>query len=754
VDDGSGTLQEVVCGAPNVAVGAKYPLARVGTVIPGKGGITIERRKIRGFTSAACSAPRWSWGSAPTTRGSSRSRPDAAPGTPLLDVLVAGDVRLELDVLANRPDLLSQRGMARELAALTGVPLAAPPELRALPPMPTAVRGAGEASASGVTVRVEDVDGCPRYAAAVIRGVQVGPSPEWLRERLDGVGARAINNVVDVTNYVLHGLGQPVHAFDLARLDGATVVVRRARAGERVVTLDGADRALDEEVLVISDAERAHAIAGVMGGRDSEVGDGTTDLLLEVAYFDAARVRRSRRRAGVSTDASYRFERGIDRAGTLDALAVCAGLIVQVAGGRVDAVLDVGRAREPLAAVRLRLARVARLLGAPVAASDIERLLGGIGFTLVRETTTAADGEIAWTVTPPSWREDVRREIDLIEDVARLVGFDAFPDELRAFRPGTVPDHPLHVVAQRVRQALVAAGLLEARPLPFVRGEDATHVRVANPLAEDEPHLRTRVLDTLARRAEYNLSRMQGNVRLFEIGAVFEPTAHELPIERLHAAALVMGDRRPAHFTEPRPPAFDVWDAKELGETLAAAAFAGQAVELQPASDELVLWTIAVGGRVVGAVRRVPLDAPVWAAPAFGVELTLDVVESALVAPAGANAHAAGTGAAPMRPAHIRHRALPTTPAVEFDLALIVPDAVPAAEVERVLRRAGGELLERVTLFDEFRGGDVPADARSLAWRVVLRDPVRTLRDKEVEGRRRKLLEALDAELGVGQRSV
>jgi phenylalanyl-tRNA synthetase beta chain len=247
---------------------------------------------------------------------------------------------------------------------------------------------------------------------------------------------------------------------------------------------------------------------------------------------------------------------------------------------------------------------------------------------------------------------------------------------------------------------------------------------------------------------------MQGNVRLFEIGAVFEPTAHELPIERLHAAALVMGDRRPAHFTEPRPPAFDVWDAKELGETLAAAAFAGQAVELQPASDELVLWTIAAGGRVVGAVRRVPLDAPVWAGPAFGVELTLDVVESALVAPAGANAHAAGTGAAPMRPAHIRHRALPTTPAVEFDLALIVPDAVPAAEVERVLRRAGGELLERVTLFDEFRGGDVPADARSLAWRVVLRDPVRTLRDKEVEGRRRKLLEALDAELGVRQRSV
>ena len=749
VDDGSGTLQEVVCGAPNVVVGAKYPLARVGTVIPGKGGITIERRRIRGFTSAGMLCSAMELGLGEDHDGILALETDAAPGTPLLDVLAAGDVRLELDVLANRPDLLSQRGVAREVAALTGVPLEQPPELRALPPVPASVVGAREASAAGVTVHVEDAEGCPRYAAAVIRGVRVGPSPDWLRERLDGVGARAINNVVDATNYVLHGLGQPVHAFDLARLAGATVRVRRAGDGETLTTLDGVTRPLGPEVLVIADAERPQAVAGVMGGRESEVHEATTDLLVEVAYFAPARVRRSRRAVGLTTDGSHRFERGVDRAATLDALAACAGLIVAVAGGRVEGVLEVGGPPEPLAPVELRLARIARVLGAPVAASEVERLLGAIGFHLVRAGTGEA---LAWSVTPPSWREDVRREIDLIEEVARLVGFDHFPDELRAFRPGTVPDHPLHVASQRVREAMVAAGLLEARPLPFVRGDDATHVRVANPLADDEPHLRTRVLDTLARRAEHNLARMQGNVRLFEIGAVFAPNAEAaLPRERMHVAALVMGNRRPAHFTEPEPPAFDVWDARWLAETLAGAAFPGSTIALEPGDGSEVLWTVQVDGTPVGEVRRVPLDAPVWAAPAFGVELTLATLESGEVAAAGSNAHGEPVDEA-RRTAAVRHRPLPSTPAAEFDLALVVPDAVPAREVERVIREAGGAQLEQAMVFDEFRGGDVPAGSRSLAWRVVLRDPTRTLRDKEVEGRRRRLLDALAA-LGVRQRT-
>jgi phenylalanyl-tRNA synthetase beta chain len=623
-----------------------------------------------------------------------------------------------------------------------------PPELRDLPPVPAATRGEREASADGVTVRVENEGDCPRYAAAIIRGVRVGASPEWLVQRLAGVGARSINNVVDVTNYMLHGLGQPVHAFDLQKLAARTIVVRRARSGELLTTLDGHGRTLDPESLVIADAARAQAIAGVMGGRDSEVTESTVDIVLEVAVFDPRRVRVSRRRAGVSSDASYRFERGIDRGATLQRLAQGAGLIVAVAGGRVETVIDVGVEPPPAAPVRLRAQRIARVLGADVAAVDVERLLGAIGFRLARES----GDELAWSVTPPSWRQDVTREVDLIEDVARLVGFDALPNELRPFRPGSVPDDPLQLTTRRVRDVLVAAGLLEAKPLPFVRGDDATHVRVANPLGEDEPHLRTRVLESLTARAEYNLSRMQGNVRLFEAGGVFAPGANGRPVERWHIGALIMGERRPPHFTEPRPPAFDAWDARALAESAAATIYPGTTIALRPAPDESGrLWKVVAGEREVGEVRRLTLDAPPWASPAFGIELEVALVDSTPVAPAGQRA--VGAASTPPAASHLRVRPLPSTPAVELDLALLVPDAVPAADVERVIRAATGELLERVSVFDEFRGGEVPAGARSLAWRLVLRDPARTLRDKEVDGRRQKLLKALDAELGVRPRA-
>ena len=762
VDDGSGELLEVVCGAPNVEVGAKYPLARVGTVVPGKGGMTIERRKIRGFTSAGMLCSAMELGLGADHEGILTLATDAAPGTPVLDVLAAGDVRFEFDVLANRPDLLSQRGMGRELAALTGVSLRRPAELGDAPPMPHVVADPREASANGVTVRIEDAEGCPRYCAAVIRGVQVGPSPDWLVQRLAGVGARSINNVVDATNYALHGLGQPVHAFDLARLGGATIVVRRAGAGERLTTLDGVDRALDADALVIADAERAQAVAGVMGGRESEVGDGTTDVLLEVAYFDPRRVRASRKNAGVSTDASYRFERGVDRAATLELLADVAALLVAVAGGTVESVLDVGAAPGALAPVpvRLRAARVARVLGHAVPDDEIERVLSSVGFALTGDENTASPGA-AWTVAVPAWRHDVTLEVDLIEEVARLVGFDALPGDLRPFRPGTVPDHPLVSATRRVREALVADGLFEARPLPFVRGDDTTHSRVANPLAADEPHLRSSALDTLARRAEYNLAHMQGDVRLFEVGSVFAtaPAATgTLPAERLVAAALVMGQRRPPHFTDPKPPAFDAWDAKALGERIARAGFPGAAVVLLPsAADDggSALWTVTVDGRAAGEVQRVALDAPVWAASAFGVEITLGTIESTPVAAPGANLWQdtidaqAGVSSA----AHVRYRPLPTTPAAEIDLALVVPDAVAAAAVEEVLRRFGGDTLERVALLDEFRGGDVPAGTRSLLWRLTLRDPARTLRQKEVEGRRQKMVQALERELGARVRA-
>jgi len=753
VDDGTGTPLDVVCGAPNVTEGALYPFARVGTVMPtgNKGGILIERRKIRGELSNGmlCSAKELGLGE--DHDGIMALTIDAAPGTPLLDVMNVGDVRYEVDVLPNRPDLLSHQGMAREIAAITGIPLALPSELGVEPAIHAAITDPREASSAGVTVRIDDREGCPRYMGVVIRGVKVGPSPDWLAQRLESLGLRAISNIVDITNYMVHGFGQPMHAFDLTTIAGAKIIVRAARPGERMTTLDGAERTLTGHETLITDADRAVAVAGVMGGLNSEVTAATTDIFLEVAYFDPARTRASRRALGMSTDASYRFERGIDPAGTPRALAIAAQAICMIAGGRIDgAPIDVGGLPARGAAVTLRPARLSRLLGAEVGADEITTRLTAIGFQI---SPAAAETLL---VTAPSWRHDVSRDVDLVEEVARLRGYNTLSDELKPFRPGTVPDHPFHVLGRKLRDALVGQGLAEVRPLPFVRGDGATHVQVRNPLADDEPHLRTRILETLARRAEYNLSRMQGDVRLFEVGSVFARGGVDapggMPREEVRVGALVMGARRPPHFSEPKSVVFDAWDAKALGETVAAIARAGERCSYMAGEGD-VLWRIlGVDGAEIGTVERLNLDRPVWANEAFGVEVSLGLMPNAAVAPPGE--HAPGQGEEQGRVRHPHYVALPTTPPALFDLALLVPVDLPASQVEQTIRKSAGELLEALTLFDEYRGKELPAGQRSVAWRLTFRDPIRTLRDKEIEGRRQKILKALEGELGVRPRSI
>lgn len=783
VDDGSGEPLDVVCGAANVTVGARYPFARVGTVMPtgNKGGILIERRKIRGVTSSGmlCSARELGLGE--DHDGILALQVEAAPGTPFLDAVPIGDVRFDIDVLPNRPDLLSHAGLAREVAALTGVAAGDPREIFSIDAASGALRfGEGargrvpadggtavhdryRAGSGGARVQLDDAQGCPRYMAVVIRGVTVAPSPDWLVRRLEAIGVRPISNIVDVTNYMLHGYGQPMHAFDLSRLADSTIVVRRARPGERLVTLDGVDRALDEQMTVIADSVRAVAVAGVMGGRESEVREATTDILLEVAYFTPRGVRRTRRTLGLSTDASYRFERGIDPTRAPHALSMAAQMITAIAGGAVDgAAIDVGAAPSAVEPVLVRPSRVEHLLGDHVTGEEIAHLLRGIGFSVVpaegRETS-------ALLVAPPAWRVDVTREADLVEEVARLRGYDRLPDTLRPFRPGTVPDDPSHLRSARLREALVGMGLLEVRPLPFVRGSDATHVRVHNPLADDEPHLRTSLMESLALRAEYNLSRMQGNVRLFELGAAFAPRPDGLPLETLRVGALLMGLRRPAHFTDSAPERIDAWDAKALGERVAALAFPGQTVQLEgpPADDDQttsggaragLLWRVIVDGAEAGRIGHLRLDKPVWAGEAFGVEIVLGVMDNADVAAPGTHDYASEASAVPPGVSHVNYRPLPSTPPAEFDLALVVPETLPAGEVERVIRRSAGDLLERLELFDEFRGASMRAGERSLAWRLTFRDPTRTLRDKEVEGRRQKILRTLESELGVRPRSA
>ena len=750
VDIGTGELLDVVCGAPNVAAGKFYPFAPTGTVM--SGGLKIEKRKIRGHTSNGmlCSARELGLGQ--EHEGILELSLDVPPGTPLLAAMPLGDSRLVVDVLPNRPDLLSHLVLARELAAITGARLALPDIGVAGIEIPAPKRFRRAGNAGGIVLHLEDATLASRYMGIVIRGVKVGPSPQWLVDRLAAVGSRSINNVVDATNYVLHELGQPTHAFDLAKFDletklpEKTVVVRSAKAGETLVTLDGVERKLTPDMTVIADAMRPVGLAGVMGGQDTEVDLGTTDIFIEAANFVPSRTRRTRRLAGLSTDASYRFERGVDLALTPVALERVAQLVIALAGGRVQhPPVDLYAGDPPPKPLILRSARLRRVLGVDLEAARVAALLRSVGCVADVE-----DDGGAVRCVPPSWRLDLVSEVDLVEEAARLHGYASLPDEIRPYRPGTSTDAPLWTVAGRLRESLSALGLLEARPIPFVAGGE-THVRLLNPLAENEAHLRRTLLESLARRAEYNLAHMQGNIRLYEIGSAFSP-GDSLPDETIRVAMLVMGDREPIHFAGPPSMAYDAWDAKALAERTARVAFPASEIAMQPGDgDDGLLWSVLIAGEARGEVRRVPLDAPVWAKPAFGVELVLGSMSNNDVAPPGEHAHGTTESAPPRRPTP--YRPLPSTPAAEFDLALLLPPGVTAASVEQVIRSAAGELLERLAAFDQYEGSGVEAGHRSVAWRLTLRHPERTLRDKEIEGRRTRILSALHQELNVRQRT-
>ncbi|HXE83240.1 MAG TPA: phenylalanine--tRNA ligase subunit beta, partial [Gemmatimonadales bacterium] len=456
VDAGNGVV-EVVCGAPNVQAGKTYPFAPVGATLPG--GLKLERRKIRGVESNGmlCSAKELGLGV--DHAGILELQTDAPPGTPFLEAVPIADEQIIIDVSANRPDLLCHKGVARELAVTLGATVKLPEIQGGL-----AVKRLGgskptaqppnrlTATVDGVEIRLEDPEGAPRYMIAVIRGVKVGPSPAWLASRLQSVGQRSINNIVDSTNYILFEINQPLHAFDLAKLRGPAVVVRRAKPSEKIVTLDGIERTLNAEMTVICDAERPQIVAGVMGSAESGVTETTTDIVLEAAYFQPTRIRRTRRTLGLSSDSSYRFERGIDMLSMPDALARAIDLIRAIAGGELrEPPIDLWPEPQQPRSVFLREARVSHLLGVPIPRKEIEQLLSAVGFV-------AAPKDDRLAVQIPGWRPDVTREVDLIEEVARLRGYDSFPDELRSYRPGTVPDSPSELTLGRIRDQLVRAG--------------------------------------------------------------------------------------------------------------------------------------------------------------------------------------------------------------------------------------------------------------------------------------------------------
>jgi len=741
VDRGSGDPLQIVCGAPNVRAGMLAALAPVGSTLPG--GLRLKRAKIRGEVSEGMLCSSSELGLGRDHDGIVELPEGLEVGSRLVDALGLDDWRLDVEVTSNRGDMLSHLGVAREVAPGGAADLV-------LPEIPDApgvafewIQGEAEvkAGAEGAIthLRIEDPDLCSRYLCAVIRGVRVGPSPDWLQARLRAAGARPINNVVDATNYVLLELGQPLHAFDYEKLEGHSVVVRRARAGETLRTLDGQDRRLTPEMLAICDAERPVAVAGVMGGADSEVSEDTRDVLLECALFDPAATRQTRMGLNLSTDASYRYERGVDPAGMERALERCVRVILASAGGVLDPqMLDAHPSPWVPEQIALRISRVRKLLGVSFSSEQITELLTPLGFGVA-----PGEGSDLLEVDVPGYRSyDVRREIDLVEEVARRYGYDAFPADLDAYRPTTVPDHPLFALEDALRQTFVAQGCYELSTPAFAA---TGQIELPNPVSNTESHLRASLVPGVLTRVRHNLARGQRDPRLFEVGTVFlsaiDP-ADPRPVEATHVAAVLSGRGRAPHWSESDRDV-DLWDVKGLlaaGLALASpgATIATDLVEDVP--DWLdaragVLSAVTADGVIVGRAGRIKsatADLPAWSGPGWGMELALP----------------AEPGPRP-KPSFV---SLPVHPAMERDLALLVPDEMPAGRVEALIRDAGGPLLERVEIFDLYRGDAVDSGHRSIAFRLVFRSSERTLTDEDLSPKVGRVLSRLTEELNVRQR--
>jgi len=639
---------------------------------------------------------------------------------------------VDFEVTANRPDCQSVLGFAREVSAAFDVPLAS----RAAAPVERAPADAR----TQATVAIEDPEGCPRYAGQVVR-VRLGPSPAWLAERLAAAGVRSISNVVDVTNYVMLEIGQPMHAFDLDRLAGRAVVVRRARPGEALVTLDGQPRALTPEMLVIADAERAQALAGVMGGADSEIGHGTTRVLLESAHFQPASVRRTSRLLGLRTEASVRFERGVDPAAPPAGIERACELLVAIGAGEpVGPMIDCHPSPAAPREVALRRARIPRVLGFDVDSAEVERILSRLGF----ELEAAPD---RWRVRVPSARMDVSREVDLIEEVGRHAGFHRIPESfpvLDRLEAGLDP----HIGWERLaRRVLTGAGFFEAMTFafveraaaePFVADDPGALVAVANPLSEKFAVLRPSLLPGLVDVAGYNRRRQRRDVRVFEVGHVFRATGGEAR----RVAFAWTGAAVEEHWSGGARDV-DFFDAAGLAGTVCGAF--GARVECVPAEAPYLVpgRTAAIrtadGGHVglVGQVRPAIAAARDVSAgdTIYAAEIDLGPLGRALEARAG-----------------LLVQPPPRHPSIVRDLSVVVDEALPAAAVRGTIRHAAPQTLVDVREFDRYRGPGVPEGRVSLSLRLTFRDPERTLTDAEAEQAMERVMAALAGVHGAERR--
>jgi phenylalanyl-tRNA synthetase beta chain len=725
VTTGSQTYR-VVCGAPNVQAGLLYPFAPLGAILAG--GHKIKAAKLRGVLSEGMLLAEDELGLSPDHGGLMEIPQNLPVGRDFSEALGLADTVLEIAITANRSDCLSVLGLAREVAALLNQPLRHPEN------------SVAPAAGSSLQARVTILDAvhCPRYAARLLTGLTVKPSPFWLRRRLQVAGLRAINNLVDITNYVLLEVGQPLHAFDFERLRGGEIVVRLPKAGEsRFTTLDGAERVLDPETLLICDAEGPVALAGVMGGLDSEVTASTTQVLIESAYFNPRTIRRTSKRLGLSTEASYRFERGVDPDGLIHALERATQLMCEVGGGAVAAErLDEYPSPIQHPRLNLRVSRANQVLGTDFTSEQMLNLLRRLHLPAL-----AVDAEnLALQV--PSFRGDLEREVDLIEEIARLGGFDAIPITLPHGVVATPRPGPEARLAEKAKDLLLGLGFFEIITYAFQPDRlgslvepdpNAPVLRLANPLSEEQAMMRTSLLPGLLDTLRRNTLQQVLDVRLFELSKVFSPRAGEdLPREENWLTGLMFGAREEEAWNSTRDPV-NFFDLKGAVETL----LDGLLIPDLTFSLDGLPGYLRCGARVFSGPRELGVlgelqgeigDKLDLEGEIYAFNLDFDSLCQASVPPL--------------------FTPLPRYPAVYRDIALVLPEAVRAARVAEALYTHGRPWLVEARLFDVYTGDPVPGGKRSLAFRLSYRDPERTLTDDLVNTHHQALVTALEKELG------
>lgn len=735
VNNGTEVL-DVVCGAQNFKAGDKVALAQIGACLPGD--FKIKRSKIRGEESCGMLCSEKELGLAEESAGIMVLQPDLPLGQPVFDALGLKDTLFEIGLTPNRSDCLSVVGIAREIAAKLGK------KIRNIAP----VFSEGQDKVNGIIgVTVEDAELCPRYAARYVSGCKIAPSPDWLVKRLSAIGLRSINNVVDVTNLVMMEMGQPLHAFDCDQLAGKRIVVRRANEGEPFGTLDGQQRTLVATDLVICDAERPVALAGIMGGANSEISDGTTNILLESAWFNPAAIRKTSKRLGLHTESSHRFERGVDIGGVIRALDRAASLIAELSGGSIaQGVVDVYPVAFEPGLITLRPERANQIVGVKLTKAEIIDILTRL------ECGVAELSNDSLQVTPPTYRVDIEREIDLVEEIARMNGFDKIPATMPTALVASDRPSPHQSLERTVRNILVAQGMNEIINFSFTAPDAAgklllpaddlrhTAIRLANPLVEEQSVMRTSLLPGLLETISRNISFRSIDLKLFEMRRIYLPgLAGEMPSEPIFIVGAFTGLRERDGWNQVREPV-DFYDVKgvieNLLEQLNIAGVKWEADVPEPFYHPGKSCSIRAGREVLGSMGEIHptvqenfgLDKPVYC---FELDFEKLVQMS----------RQKRTVSAPSR-----------FPDSSRDIAILAPDDLSADKIIDCVRGVKAREIENVEIFDLYRGAGIPDGFRSIAVRVRYRSYERTLTDEEIGALHTKIIAALVNKLKVSIR--